>query len=143
MPRIAFVCCVVLALCLNFGCSRRRKNVETEDWVMTNPVKRQAEPVRNWLQSIKARDVELFKTVFSASLLPHFEKQGWGRMLGVYTTLWTEKLGDFDIDQLSFDFKSYALDGLQSGEVTVKRGTQTYPPIKVIFEEGVWKVNEL
>ena len=138
--RMTLVCClVVIALFSNLACSRRQR--AKEDWVQSKPISRQAEPVRNWLQSIKARDLELFKTVFSKNLLDHFERQGWGRMLGVYTTLWYDKLGDFDIDELTFEFTP--IEGTQTGQVTVIRDLRRYPPINVIYEGGSWKVNEL
>ena len=62
-------------------------------------------------------------------------------MLGVYTNLWTEKLGDFDIDEITFEFAPF--EGTNTGLVTVIRNEKHYPPINVIFEEGSWKVNEL
>ena len=139
MRRALFASLIVVALFSNLACSRRQNR--GDEWVQSKPVAREAEPVRNWLQSIKARDVELFKTVFSNNLLGHFERQGWGRMLGVYTNLWTEKLGDFDIDEITFEFAPF--EGTNTGLVTVIRSEKRYPPINVIFEEGSWKVNEL
>lgn len=141
----------VIVLCLSLvtaGCGKRRggSNAESDSWVTTAPVSAEAEPVRNWLQSIKARDVELFKTVFSKRMLPIMEQQGWGRSLGVYTMLWTDKLGDYDLDELTFDFTPAELENEQSsvysGQVTVQKGDLIFPPIDVVYEEEGWKVDE-
>lgn len=141
----------ILVLCLSLsisiiGCGKRHENSQKDEWVTTAPVSDEARPVRNWLQSIKARDVELFKTVFSQRMLPVMEKQGWGRSLGVYTILWTDKLGDYDIDELSFDFAPAELNNEQtsvySGQVTVKKDKVSFPPIDVVCEQDGWKVDE-
>ena len=137
-------------ICLSIiitGCSQRKRHSAVEDeWVKTRPVSAEAKPVRNWLQSIKARDVELFKTVFSNRMKETMEEQGWGRSLGVYTFLWTEKLGDFDIEQLDFSFTPDTIppygEQATTGKVTVIKGERTFPPIDVIYEDGMWRVNE-
>ena len=142
----------VLALSLSIftaGCGKRRNdsNSNTGDsWVSTAPVSAEAKPVRNWLQSIKARDVELFKTVFSKRMQSTMEQQGWGRSLGVYTMLWTDKLGDYDLDELSFVFAPAELENDQtdiySGQVTITKVDLSFPPIDVVYEEEGWKVDE-
>ena len=143
IPRILVLCIFILCS----GCSKRHNNSSNEDtWVTTTPVSAEAEPVRNWLQSIKARDVELFKTVFSKRMKVIMEQQGWGRSLGVYTALWTDKLGDYDIDEISFSFKPAKLANNQtsvySGQVTVKKDDMVFPPIDVVYENDGWKVDE-
>jgi hypothetical protein len=141
----------ILVICLRWttlffcGCTKKKHYplLSEDEWVITAPVCPQAEPVRNWLQSIKARDVELFKTVFSSRIASIMEQQGWGTSLGVYTLLWTDKLGDYDIAELTFHFTP---DGHTipscSGQVTVIKGSTELPPVKVILEDGVWKVDE-
>ena len=150
MKRLTVLLVLVLSMSVCVvGCSKRRQNSDTmanDSWVATTPVSAEAEPVRNWLQSIKARDVELFKTVFSQRMIPVMEQQGWGRSLGVYTMLWTDKLGDYDLDELTFDFTPAELENDQfsvySGQVTVKKGDMGFPPIDVVYEEEGWKVDE-
>lgn len=139
----------VVFLCLSLsigGCGKKRQNSQEDSWVRTAPVSAEAEPVRNWLQSIKAKDVELFKTVFSQRMLPVMESQGWGRSLGVYTMLWTDKLGDYDLDEITFEFVPAELKNDQtsvySGQVIVKKGEVSFPPIDVVFEQEGWKVDE-
>jgi hypothetical protein len=128
------------------GCSKKKSSTTADEWVQTKPVSPESEPVRNWLQSIKARDVELFKTVFSKRMQAVMGEQGWGRSLGVYTFLWTDKLGDYDIDELDFSFTPDTIpqygEMAKTGTVTVSKDGNAYPPIDVIFENGLWKVNE-
>jgi len=141
MRRTSVLCIAILVSCCAVGCSRRRPH---DVRPTTTAVMRQAEPVRNWLQAIKARDVELLKTVFADRWLSHFERQGWGTMLGVYTTLWTDKLGEFDVDELTFRFTPLPEEaGLTGGYVIVERGGVAFPRCRIVYEDGCWKVDEL
>ena len=74
------------------------------------------------------------------------EQQGWGPSLGVYTMLWTDKLGDYDLDEITFDFTPSELEDNQSsvysGQVTVEKDGLVFPPIDVVYEEDGWKVDE-
>ena len=139
-PALAIVL-LTLSMLTSPSCSKRKSGNEQGQWVETHAIIEQAKPVRNWLQAIRARDMQLFKTVFSERIAKYFQKRGWKRMMAVYKTLWEDKLGDFDIEELDFQFLENEFDE-QRGRVVVSKGKQSFPPISVLFEDGVWRVDE-
>jgi len=160
---ILLVCCV--SLC-TIGCKKKQSpNNNNDCWVHTKPISPEAEPVRNWLQSIKAKDLALFKTVFSKQMQGIMEAQGWGPSLGTYTLLFSDQFGDFDIDDLSYNFipdettkttTEIVTDPVSgqsecttnpeinttSGQIEVIQNGLSFPPIDIILEDGAWKVDE-
>lgn len=101
----------------------------------------EAEPVFNWLKAVKTSDPDLLKTVFSERMIRKFKDKetDWTELLNIYSGVFSEKYGEYNLEDFSFTFEG----GSKSGNVIIfsevgSSGLTVY----VIKEKKGWKVNE-
>jgi hypothetical protein len=99
----------------------------------------QVRPVFTWLTAVKAGDQELFKTAVSERLQAQFEKSGWDQVVGKYQESFTQVFGDYKVGDFTLGFEG----GADEGTVSVKHPKMEPPGLRVIKENGAWKIDEL
>ena len=84
------------------------------------------------------RDVGLFKIVFSSRMRIVFAKEGWEETLKTYVKLFAEEFGDYDLADFEYGYEGDD----DHGEVLVSFQGKRHGPLKVIKEDGAWRVDE-
>ena len=99
----------------------------------------QAEPVVNQLLAAKKSDPELLKSVFSKEVIRRIESldREWPEVLRMYSDLWSETFGDYDVDNFYYRFEGDESKG--TVHITYK---VELPGLNVVKEESGWKINE-
>ena len=92
----------------------------------------QAVPVQDLYRALRADDLELFKTVFSASKSREKAKQGWAAEFKAYRGFWRGPRK-----------RSYRYEGeARAGRVHVREGDAVIWRARVVLEAGCWRLDE-
>lgn len=98
----------------------------------------QAKPVANWVKAANDNDVDLLKSVFSARMVKMLELRGWDEVLVLYRKEFPKQFGSMELKD--FEFGYFGKDATGEVEVAVKK--KKLGRIRVVLENGEWKVNE-
>lgn len=100
----------------------------------------QAEPVILLLNAVAAEDTSAFAAVFARPIQMQLEDEGgtWSDLLRVWQEVVAEEFGSADLDELRYSFEGDA----ESGFIYVQTGERILPALRVVLEEGEWKLNE-
>jgi hypothetical protein len=98
----------------------------------------QVKPIADWLDSIKASNLQLFKSVYSEKMKAGLEKRGWDKVLKEYQDSCEKAFGDYDLADFGFSFEGD--DKAGAVEITFK--DKQLPPLSVTKENNKWKINE-
>jgi len=98
----------------------------------------QAQPVAALLKAVRTQDPQLLKTVFSTNLRKEMELQGLESVLKVYERVFEDQFGKYDPGDFRFQYQGDA----DEGKVFVLYQGKRAPGLRVIREEGGWKVDE-
>lgn len=95
--------------------------------------------VKTFIEAVCNQDVESFKECYSKTYREIFSEQGWDDVLREYRDGFENYGLSFDIRDYTFSFKGTD----KAGEVLIHfKGQLQGDPLRVIKEEGSWKVNE-
>jgi len=139
MRRTVILGLVLMSVLAPLGCSNRRS---PQSEVVTSVFPAEAVPVRNWMQSVKARDLGLFRTVFSKRMCAEFSVTPWEHLLASYVFLWGDVLTNFDVETVDYVVLADAERPRERARVVITMGEQEYPSIRVVKEDGLWFVDD-
>lgn len=98
----------------------------------------QVKPIADWLDSIKASNLHLFKSVYSEKMKAGLEKRGWDKVLKEYQDSCKRAFGDYDLANFGFSFEGDD----KSGAVKITFKGEQLAPLSVTKENNEWKINE-
>lgn len=99
----------------------------------------QAVPVFNLFKAIKTGDIDLLKSVFSATVYKELDRTDWKDNLRLYRAEMKKQFGVIRLDELRFEYKGKG----EFGQVFVIQNQKKHDvPLNVILEKNVWKLDE-
>jgi hypothetical protein len=95
------------------------------------------------MQAVKARDLELFKTVFSQRVQREEFAQVPGEpLLASYVYLWGDVLASHDVERVDYQVLPDREGRSGYARVVITMGEYEYPSLSVVREKGLWYVDE-
>jgi hypothetical protein len=118
-------------------------NNETVDSVGKNESSKeshipQARPFLLLLEAVKMRDEHKLKTVHSERIKEGLEKKGWASVMKQYQDAFKEQFGEYKLKEFTFEYEGNEM----KGRVAIAHNGNALGKLPVIYENGVWKMNE-
>jgi hypothetical protein len=98
----------------------------------------QAKPIITLLKCVKEKDERQLESVFSEKLRVEFAKRGWDKVLQEYEAEFNKELGEYTMDDFAYEFSGDE----ETGEVSLTFKGKKFPGLRVVNENGEWKMNE-
>ena len=78
------------------------------------------------------------KTVHSERIKKSLEKKGWANVMKQYQDAFKEQFGEYKLKEFTFEYEGSEM----KGRVAIARNGNALGKLHVIYENGVWKMNE-
>ena len=98
----------------------------------------QARPFLLLLEAVKMRDEHKLKTVHSERIKEGLEKKGWANVMKQYQDAFKEQFGEYKLKEFTFEYEGNEM----KGRVAIAHNGNALGKLHVIYENGVWKMNE-
>ena len=98
----------------------------------------QARPFLLLLEAVKNGDEQKLKTVHSERIKEGMEKKGWANVMKLYQDAFKEQYGEYKLEEFTFEYEGSEM----KGRVAIARNGNANGKLHVIYENGVWKMNE-
>lgn len=126
-------CFVLLATSLAVAAEKPKPNPESQ-------IIEQGQPVYRWFKAVQTGDQELLKSVFSERIRKSHETTGWDKMMKTYQDVFKKDFGDYKLADLRFTFSGKA--DATTGTISIRVNGKDHDGLRMIKENGEWKVNE-
>ena len=100
-----------------------------------------ARVVVDWMRALRTNDLALLERCYSKARQRSFAKQGWPEVAAEYRKAFKD-LGHPDLDETKLRFVEWREQTPSSGRVVLSHGDKPLPPLRVILEDGSWKIDE-
>ncbi|HEX6728988.1 MAG TPA: hypothetical protein VF074_03210 [Pyrinomonadaceae bacterium] len=113
------------------------------DWAQDRPDNAkshipQAQPVVSWLMAVREGAEKKLKTTFSERMRKRFDETGWDEVLKTYQQAFEKEFGDYRLEDFAFEYSGGELEG----KVSILYKGKKVPGVRVIKEQGEWRVDE-
>ncbi len=98
----------------------------------------QARPFLLLLEAVKNEDEQKLKTVHSERIKEGLEKKGWANVMKQYQGAFKQQFGEYKLKEFTFEYEGSEM----KGRVAIARNGYALSKLHVIYENGVWKMNE-
>jgi hypothetical protein len=103
-------------------------------------VRPEARPVAALLWAVAAGDLGMLPGLYAPKAARQIEHVGWGEHASLSAALLLRRLGRYEGGGFGFDFETEG-DGA-AGRVTVRRGSRTFGPLRVVRSGPAWQLAE-
>ena len=98
----------------------------------------QARPFLLLLEAVKNGDEHKLKTVHSERIKEGLEKKGWSNVMKQYQDAFKKEIWEYKLKEFTFEYEGSEM----KGRVAIARNGNAIGKLHVIYENGIWKMNE-